>query len=119
MVEVEFSGTDAFEKRLGDMLGHLRHFKAVDLGHVLSDWQTEDLHRKKPFTMRFRGAGKASTRVRPHSRYEVMHSRRYQRSLRRHALVPTRISTRPILRAELYPELWDRFTKAVAEKLHW
>ena len=118
MLQIDIS-TIGLEKHLGAMLGRLRHFKSVDVGQVLSDWQTEDMHRQKPFTMRSRRAGKAVTRARPHSRYETLHMRRALRRHVRRGEAAMRSSTRPILRPELYAELWDRFQQAVHEKLHW
>jgi hypothetical protein len=41
------------------MLNQIAHFKRVDLGAELSKWQTEDMYRDRPFTMRSRGKGTA------------------------------------------------------------
>jgi hypothetical protein len=123
-VEVEVSGALG---AIGDMLHKLDHFGRVDVGQQLSDWQVEDMHRHRPFTMRNRGAKKASTIVRPHSRYEVNRSRMAQRRIARRAkrkrpvkfAGELRTSSRPILRAELLVSFHERLTKAFHEKLQW
>src|SRR5262249_38658868 len=61
-------------RRLNIMCEKIDHFKRYDLGSEMSDWQTEDLHRGRPFTMRWRRQGRVQTVVRPHSLYEMMRS---------------------------------------------
>jgi hypothetical protein len=118
MVTIE--GLDALSKRLGAIIGRIRHFKQVDIGQVLSAWQTEEMHRKRPFTMRARRVGRASTIIRPHSLFEMKHSRRAtRRAIRRHKPPPARWSTRPILRDQLLSELQSRLEEALQEKIHW
>src|SRR5262249_42704151 len=65
--------------RLNGMLDQINHFKRVDLGAGLSQFQTDDMHRDRPFTMRSRGRGTAATIVRPHSLYEMQQSALAQR----------------------------------------
>ena len=120
MVTFQITGLDAISKRLGDMLHRIEHFKAVDIGHELSAWQTDQMHRKRPFTMRARRAGRATTIIRPHSRYEMRHARSaFRRALRHHLAGPVHWSTRPILRGELLDELQTRMGEALNEKIHW
>jgi hypothetical protein len=117
------------------MLQSIDHLKRVDLGRELSDWQTEDLGRNKPFTMRYRRAGKAQTVIRPHSLFEVKRSAAYQRRGARKLirltkrpsrkaaaafrLIQQRTSMRAILRAEMLERLVERLGEMVKEKLTW
>jgi hypothetical protein len=123
--------TAALSKRMAEMLGKIDHFKRVDLGTGLSDFQTQDMHRNRPFTMRSRARGVAVTKVRPHSLYEMEHSamatkriQRYLRSTskRRRKKAPrfsAHTSTRPILRPQLLSVLQERMTALLAEKITW
>jgi hypothetical protein len=114
-----FVNSLAVENRLNDMLHKLGHFKRVDIGQEMSAWQTEDMHRKRPYTKRNRRAGSASTTVRPHSRYEMGHRRRVARRLIRKGRYLPRWSTRPILRDVLLERLQNRLDILVADKLTW
>jgi len=130
--------------RLTGMLDQIRHVKRVDVGAELSTWQTDDMHRHRPFTMRSRGRGTATTKVRPHSLYEMrqseMASRRFLRATaryqkfiasgrRRPKRKPRYISiaesgyrkwsTRPILREVLLARLRERMDALLAHKLRW
>jgi hypothetical protein len=140
MIKIELD-TSAVEECIKRMHARVEHFKRVDIGAELSEWQVEDMHRHRPFTMRARAAGRASTVVRPHSLYEMLKSegvRLEQRQLRhvrrglkkhlRHPLQrPSRMrlrehrhwSTRPILRSLLMQDLASRYTELLAEKLKW
>jgi hypothetical protein len=111
--------TSAIEERLHAQLKKIGHFKAVDMPAEMSDWQTADMHRKRPFTMRFRRAGKAATRVRPHSRYETLHMRRLLRRRIKRQQEPRRFSSRPILRDELFSQLYERMQSLLETKLRW
>jgi hypothetical protein len=114
-------------KVVGGMLHKIDHFKRVDIGTVLSDWQVEDMHRNRPFTLRSRARGRASTVIRPHSRYEVNRSRMAQRRLARRAKRKSftgsaeyrKWSTRAILRAELFTALEERANEALHKLLAW
>jgi hypothetical protein len=64
-------------KTINRMIFKLRRFSRRDIGNELSDWQTEDVHRPRPFTKRIRGG--ARTKFRPHSRFEVKRGRRARR----------------------------------------
>jgi hypothetical protein len=112
---------------INGMIRKIDHFKRVDIGQELSAWQVEDMHRKRPFTMRNRSRGRATTLVRPHSRYEVNRSRMAQRRLARRAkrasftgsAVYRKWSMRPILRAELLTVLTRRMSDALGRLLVW
>jgi hypothetical protein len=126
MIEVSLDASGPAATIAG-MLRRIDHFKRVDIGQGLSEWQTDDMHRNRPFTMRNRKAGRATTLIRPHSRYEVNRSRAAQRRLTRRAkrpsyTGPTQIrhwSTRPILRSELYESLITRMTDLFGRLLVW
>lgn len=129
MIEISIDTKPASD-RIGAMIGKINHFKRVDVGQGLSAWQTDDLHRHRPFTMRSRARGRAATVIRPHSLYEVERSRKTRgRVVRRFAkkvhikLALARqyltYSSRPILRAEMYSVLQNRMTRLLAEKITW
>jgi len=134
--------TAALEKRFTRMAEKIDHFKRNTMGSVMSDWQVEDMHRDKPFTMRWRAQGRAQTVVRPHSLYEMIKSqgvllpvkqqrraikglrknqltyklrRGFYKSLREHR----RWSTRDILRKELIDMLMAREWNALQLNLKW
>jgi hypothetical protein len=124
---------------LGRMIGLIDRFKSVDIGQGLSDFQTEDMHRGRPFTMRSRAKGFAVTKIRPHSLIEMEHSigrrafwvQRKQKgapkpgSFRltsrkmRGATLHRHWSTRPILRPELRAVLWARMVRLRDEQISW
>jgi hypothetical protein len=125
--------TDKVSKRVQKMLRRLRHVKSVEVGMLLSDWQTDDMHRHRPGTKRFRRLGKAQTIVRPHSQYEIERSRQFGRRLTRIAkrsarskrhkdyVLPfafLRWSQRPIVREELMDALRERVHK-LAQSIRW
>jgi hypothetical protein len=125
------------------MIGKIDHFKRVDIGTGMSEFQVEDLHRDRPFTMRSRARGIAATKIRPHSLYEMRRSvgafRKYRRALpkyqaflasgkrrRRKAKYVRTVeayqphtSTRPILRAEMKATFDDRLIGMLNEKITW
>jgi hypothetical protein len=124
---------------LGRMIGMIDRFKSVDIGQGLSDFQTQDMHRGRPFTMRSRAKGIAVTKVRPHSLIEMEHSigRRVFWTQRKQKGVPKpgsfrltsrklkgahahrHWSTRPILREELKAVLQARMSKLLEDKISW
>jgi hypothetical protein len=141
MIKIEFDGDSLTEVQhaVGHMLQSIDHLKSVDIGHELSEWQVEDLHRNKPFTMRYRRAGRAETVIRPHSLFEMKRSVRYQRTRGRrlarllgrgtsraflkaqglfHSFQPS-MSQREILRAEMLERLTERLAEMLKEKLRW
>jgi hypothetical protein len=131
MIELKVD-MSSLQGQIAGMIRKIDHFKRVDIGKELSDWQVEQMHRHKPFTMRNRARGIASTTIRPHSLWEMTHEhggferktgRRLQsRATRRLRSLKRRLrrwSTRPILRPELYQELIERMNRALGEKLTW
>jgi len=128
-ISVDTSGPHA---AVDAMVKKLSHFRRVDIGQEMSDWQVEDMNRHRPFTMRSRAKGRAATVVRPHSLYEVKQRARpvkkYERAIRRLLRgkkvrklpeLPHRTSTRPYLRDVLYQQLQERMQRLLREKLQW
>jgi hypothetical protein len=127
--------TKPLSEMLGRMIAQVEHFKRVDIGMGLSDFQTEDMHRNRPFTMRSRARGVAVTKIRPHSLYEMVGRVRTQRKIKRYvrdlnlgrrvqpkrarALQYLHTSTRDILRAEMYAVLEERMVRLLNEKITW
>lgn len=136
--------TQALNDRLKGMIAKLDHFRRVDLGMGLSEFQTDDMHRGKPFTMRSRAKGIATTKIRPHSLYEVERSaraqKRYVRARKRYeekylasgkkkrrrkpkyvvvAETYRRWSTRPILRTEMMAQLHNLMDYLLKQKITW
>lgn len=124
-INIDFS---AVSLRIGAMISRIDHFKRVDIGTGLSDFQTQDMHRNRPFTMRSRGKGTAVTKVRPHSLFEMQRSGKTQRRMvrwlkskrrRRPPRFYVKTSTRPILRSELFDTLGARMRELLQDKIHW
>jgi len=134
-IDVDAEALEAVQHSVDHMLQSIDHLKSVDIGRELADWQVEDMHRNRPFVMRYRRAGRAVTVVRPHSLYEVERSARYQRKAGRRLirlmkkpsrkaaaafrLFQARVSARAILRQEMYEKLVERLGEMAAEKLKW
>jgi hypothetical protein len=111
-VEIDQQDMGDINQKLLGMVRTIDQFGRRDLGNVLSAWQTQDLHRKKPHTKRSRR--KAYTIIRPHSYWEMQKSKRFlKRAVRRHRLVQ-RPSERPILRAGL----WEQFVTEMTTRFH-
>jgi hypothetical protein len=137
--------TTKLEERMRKMITRLDHFRRVDIGMGLSQWQVEDLGRDRPFTMRSRAKGLATTKIRPHSLYEMERSARsqsgYYKARRKYEekwLAPGRkrrkrkpkyvlmverhqpkTSTRPILRSMARDKLRERMRDMLQQKLTW
>jgi len=133
--------TESLMKRFDIMYQKIDNFKRVSIGSEMSNWQVDDLHRDKPFTMRWRAQGRAQTKVRPHSLYEMLRSqgaalsvkeqRRAVKGLRGHLQYRLRRrfyktlhehrhwSTRPILRAEMEERLMQRMRDRMKREIHW
>jgi|SRR5580765_4818354 hypothetical protein len=129
---------------LNRMIGKLNHFRRVDLGAGLSEFQVDEMHRNRPFTMRSRAKGIAATKIRPHSLHEMEQSakarKRYVRARKRYeekwlpsgkkrrrrkpkyvvvAETYKRWSTRPILRTEMMARLTDLMSYLLKQKITW
>jgi hypothetical protein len=136
MLTISAEGADALVKTVGKMIGHITYFGGVEMPKEMSDWQTDDVHRKKPATKRSRwrgGSTKVQTLFRPHSRYETEQSTLYQRRLMRRLrrvgttkrfrqindFIQLKRSSRPILRDSLVRELEDRMATTMSETISW
>jgi hypothetical protein len=138
-IEVDEKTLEEVRHSINRMAQSLEHLRTVDLGRELSEWQVQDVHRNKPFTMRYRKAGRAVTTFRPHSWKQVKKSILYQRRggkllpmalgrrtrkgfltamARYHAFQPI-TSTRPYLREELVEQLAERLLEMAQEQLKW
>jgi hypothetical protein len=134
-IEVEETHLHRIITHIDGALESIKHFKESTLGGVLSEWQTKDMHRHRPFTMRAKRAGYAKTVIRQHSLLEMLRSegaylseksqRRLMRIARKHFLYPKKrrrykstyvehrhTSTRKILRDELLSALANRLLEA-------
>ena len=134
-IEIDEKALEEVRHSINRMVQSLEHLRSVDLGHELSAWQLEDVHRNKPFTMKFGRAGIARTIFRPHSwkqvRKSIAYQRRGGRALARLVRHPSRkaaaaygafqplTSTRPYLRPELVEQLAERLLEMAQEKLRW
>src|SRR6516225_11183838 len=78
-IDVDPKTLEEVRHSINRMAQSIEHLKTVDLGRELSEWQVQDVGRSKPFTMRFRKAGRARTVFRPHSWKQVKKSILYQR----------------------------------------
>ena len=133
MLEITIE-TAELEKQFTSMIEKIDHFKRVDIGNELPDWQVQDMHRNRPFTMRSRARGRAVTKIRPHSLYEVERSakargrviarlRRQARRAGQYFVAPTQVirrwSSRPYLRRSLLDVLIDRLRRCFEDKIKW
>ena len=139
MIDIDPKTLKDVKHSINKMAQSLEHLRTVDLGRELSEWQVQDVGRNKPFTMRFRKAGRARTVFRPHSWKQVKKSILYQRRggkllpvalgrrtrkgfltamARYHAFQPI-TSTRPYLRPELVEQLAERLMEMAQEQLRW
>ena len=134
-IDIDPKTLEEVRHSINRMAQSLEHLRTVDLGHELSAWQVEDVGRTKPFTMKFRRAGRDQTVFRPHSWKQMKRSGRYQRRGQRailrlaarpslktaHAVgrFQALTSTLPILREELVEKLSERLLEMAKEKLQW
>jgi hypothetical protein len=135
MFDIEIDGLSDVQRSVSQMLSNLKYVGEVGIGKTLGDWQVENVHRLKPFVRRYRRAHRADTLFRPHSRREVLRSRKYQRrrgrKLARLVAHPSRkaahafssfqaqTSTLPILREELVADLSRQLSEMLVEKVTW
>jgi len=134
MINISVEGAQHAADTVRSMIGLIAHLKSVDLGMEMSDWQTEDLHRHRPFTMRSRAKGRVVTVIRPHSLYTMERSayahkelfRRIKRRKKGGAVMIARLlsprrhwSTRPILRAEMEDIFSRRLMEMVPRLVNW
>ena len=134
-IDIDPRTLEEVQHSINRMAQSLEHLRTTDLGHELSEWQVQDVGRSKPFTMRYRRAGRAQTVFRPHSWKQMKRSGRYQRrgqrAILRLAAKPSlkaaravgrfqaQTSVLPILREELVTKLSERLIEMAKEQLKW
>jgi hypothetical protein len=107
---------------LSNMEEKLKNFPQ-DMGVELTEWQTEDMHRKYPNTTVDESS--ASTEVWPTSRLVERDDKKAKAAVR--AIKASRKPTvslkghnnRPILRPELFDKLVARMNELMGERLKW
>jgi hypothetical protein len=128
----DVANADEVAKTVGKMIGSITYFGG-EMPKELSDWQTDDMHRKRPGTKRTRwrrGSTKAQTTVRQHSLFETERSELYQKRLLRRlrratgrrvikGFIQLRRSNRPVLRESLVTQLYARLGTALRETIVW
>jgi len=132
--EFKVNNADALAEAIGEMIGKITYFGNVGMPREMSEWQMQDMHRKRAATRRRRWRAhktSAETIIRPHSRFEVERSRRYQQRLSRRlrskhkrpsvelVAIEQRHSMRPILRESLYQRFVERMSEAMQETIVW
>jgi hypothetical protein len=121
MFAITTSGADELLKKFETFGAQIKELHS-SIPQALKDWQVEDLHRKHPSqkTRSFRNRVIATTKILPHSRYEVMKSRQARKLRRRRKHTGVRPpSTRPILRAGLEEQLHARLITLASEAMKW
>jgi hypothetical protein len=121
-VEVESS---KLEEKLASMQGLLKNFPE-QMAHELTQWQTEDMNRRKPNTD-FDGQSTATTIITQHTpgtttkKSLVRSARRVVRQRREAKTAGQRRTSipKPILRESLFTILCERMHKLMVEKLTW
>jgi len=130
---LEIGNADAVADTVGKMIGRITYLGAVEMPKEMGDWETKDVHRKRPGKKRKkwrRGSTQVQTLFRPHSKYETQQSTLYQRRLLRRLrratgrkiitdFIQLKRSNRPILRASLIEQLGSRMARALFESVSW
>lgn len=121
MFEVKVEGVEELLAKLNKYDAQIKalHHTMPD---ELTDWQREDMKRKYPNTQvdSTDTETKATTSIWPRSRQPSKDKRRL--GPKQHQPVkrgPVVRSNRPILRAELLRQLWDRMVRLTAEAMKW
>jgi hypothetical protein len=123
MLEIKVDGVEPLLEKLG------KYGKQIDELHKtmpeeLVTWQRDDMRRKYPnVTVDARkDETAATTLIWPTSRFADPNKRRRAQGPKQYrpaARGPVVRSTRPILRAKLLEQLWDRMRTLVAEAMKW
>jgi hypothetical protein len=123
MFDVKIEGFEALAKKLDKFAGQITALHTT-MPDELEAWQHEDMKRKHPNMEVARGETQttATTNIWPRSRMESKDQRRRFQGPKQHQPTkrgPVVRSNRPILRAELLQQLWDRMTKLTSEAMKW
>jgi hypothetical protein len=113
-----FDGLSEITNKLEEMEGKIKSLEHEGLVDETRNWEVQDVHRHRPGAKRMRGGG-ARVIFRPHSRYEMMKSRRAVRKLFRRGRYIYKRSIRPILRQVMIDRLKERVSELLSEKLKW
>jgi hypothetical protein len=123
-MEIEIEGIDKFASRIDAMIQNIDNFGKTDMPAELTNWQAEDMKRHFPET-ETPDDKTATTEIFPRSRVPSQHKRPSGTA----RLVPLArpkgasgvrpISTRPILRSELYTSLVKRMSDLLEKSLSW
>lgn len=108
---------DEIMEKIEGMQQKIQHLDHHDILDEVRDWETQDVNRKLPGARRARHGARVT--FRPHSRYEMLRSRRARRRLMRKGRYLYRVSTRPILRQVMIDRLTERMNELLVEKLRW
>jgi hypothetical protein len=134
--EMEIVNGAEVANEIGKMIGHITYMGGVEMPKEMSNWQTGDVHRRRPATTRTRwrrGSTQSQTLFRPHSRYETERSTQYQKRLLRKLrrvgktkrfkqvtdFIQLKRSNRPILRESLIEQLRNNMITALFETVSW
>ena len=104
--------SSGLDRRIDDMRERLKKLGAQDIQDEMFNWQAEDMHRKRPRVRGFRK--RATTIIRPHSVAEMKREHRAMLRAKRRKGGFHHLSTRPILRPELYERLCQRMRALLA-----
>jgi hypothetical protein len=121
---VEIEGVDNLAKMIDGMIKNIDTLGNEQLGTELTAWQTDDMHRQYPNTQTEPNA--ASTEIWPRSRTPKRYVRKTAQRRRRGTVMLKRgkgrgrqVSTRPILRVELFDKLCTRMAALLEKSLSW
>jgi hypothetical protein len=118
VLNLNFDGLAEAVKKFEDMQEKIKDLEHEGLVDEVRNWEVQDVHRHRPAAKRRRG-GRVQTLFRPHSRYEMMKSRRAVRKLFRRGRYIYKRSMRPILRQVMIDRLQERVNELLVEKLKW
>ena len=130
MLDIEVK-TEAVMQRFETMAKRIETFGHEEMPQGLTDWQTQDMHRKYPETEidpSVPDQVSATTMIYPRSRtYEQTHP--YQKKMHPVAVRKPVLSAmprlrqsvmrHPILRPELFDKLFSRMVALLSEKIKW
>jgi hypothetical protein len=128
MLNIEVN-TDAVVARLEAMAKQVEAFGKTDMPQGLTDWQTEDMHRKYPETEIDATAApdvSATTMIYPRSRtFDQTHPHRGRVVAVRKPVLSSMprllhsVMQHPILRPELFDKLYSRMVALLDDKIRW
>ncbi|BBZ93094.1 hypothetical protein BRDID11004_60070 [Bradyrhizobium diazoefficiens] len=123
MFEVKIEGVEELLAKLNQYDTQITTLRRK-MPEELENWQREDMRRKYPNmqTEMVANETSATTLIWPRSRQpskDTHHRRQGPKQYRPAKRGPVVRSNRPILRAELLRQLWDRMVRLTAEAMKW